>query len=246
MSDFTTSPPPPQRPSVELGPSVPHSLSGVRRLSTSTFSSSNRTTRTPHPSTALHYSTNQAAEFAAVSGSGTRSATRSSYRPGRRSGTSTVSGRKTQATSSIWGSDGHQVICAVSEARGVSPSVGLAFVNITTNEAILSQICDSQFYVKTVHKIQIYDPVTILIVNTAFPPNPKSTLLSILEEELQGTSIEPLDRRYWSEVAGLEYIRGLAFREDIEAIEVATQGNFFATCSFAAVCNPSAKSGPTC
>jgi hypothetical protein len=117
----------------------------------------------------------------------------------------------------------------------VSPSVGLAFINVTTNEAVLSQICDSQFYVKTLHKIQMYEPSTILMVNTAFPPNPKSNLLSVLEENLEGTDIEGLDRKYWSETTGLEFIHALAFREDLEAIQVGIQGNFYATCSFSAV-----------
>lgn len=154
---------------------------------------------------------------------------------GQRGIASTASGRKSRATSSIWGSESHQIICAVSEARGVSPSVGLAFVNITTNEAILSQICDSQFYVKTLHKIEIYDPGTILMVNTSFPPNPPSNLLSVIEEEFRETTIEPMDRKYWSETAGLDCIHSLAFREDLESIKVAIQGSFYATCSFAAV-----------
>lgn len=173
-----------------------------------------------------------------MSGLNSRSVAHSSHQPGRHGGTSTAAGRRTRATSSIWGSEEHQIICAVSEARGVSPSVGLAFVNVTTNEAILSQICDSQFYVRTIHKMQLFDPSTILIVNTAYPPNPKTTLASILEEELQGTAIEPLDRRYWSEAVGLEYIHDLAFREDIDSIKVALEGNFYATCSFAAVGTP--------
>lgn len=150
---------------------------------------------------------------------------------------STASGRKSRATSSIWGSDSHVVVCAVTEARGVTPSVGLSFVNISTNDAILSQICDTQFYVKTIHKIQMYEPSTILMVNTALPPNPKSNLVSIIEAELPGTTIEPLDRKYWSEHAGLEFIQSLAFRDDLEAIKVAIGGNFYATCSFAAVRN---------
>jgi len=112
----------------------------------------------------------------------------------------------------------------------------LAFINATTNEAVLSQICDSQFYVKTVHKIEIYGPSVILMVNTAFPPNPKSNLLSILEERLPGTAIEALDRKYWSETSGLEFIQTLSFREDLDAIRVAIQGNYYATCSFSAVC----------
>ncbi|KAK7989125.1 heterokaryon incompatibility protein-domain-containing protein [Apiospora arundinis] len=113
-------------------------------------------------------------------------------------------------------------------------SVGLAFINATTNEAVLSQICDSQFYAKTVHKIEIYGPSVILMVNTAFPPNPKSNLLSILEERLPGTAIEGLDRKYWSETSGLEFIQTLSFREDLDAIRVAIQGNYYATCSFSA------------
>ncbi|KAI1335601.1 muts domain V-domain-containing protein [Xylariaceae sp. FL0016] len=146
----------------------------------------------------------------------------------------TTSGRKSRATSSIWGSDSHEIICAVNESRGISPTVGLAFVNITTNEAILSQICDSQFYVKSIHKIQMYEPSVILVVNTAFAPNAKSSFLSIMQEELPTTPVESLDRRFWSENSGIELFQTLAFREDLEAFKVATEGNFYATCSFAA------------
>ncbi|KAK7747727.1 MutS protein msh4 [Diatrype stigma] len=142
---------------------------------------------------------------------------------GRTPRASTASGRKSRTTSSLWGSNPSEIICAISEARGISPTVGLALVNITTGEAVLSQICDTQFYVETVNKILMYEPSTILIVNTAFPPNPKSNLLSIVEEELPDTTIAPLDRKYWSEKAGLEFIQTLVFREDFEAINVAIE-----------------------
>ncbi|KAI1368734.1 muts domain V [Xylaria arbuscula] len=187
-------------------------------------SSSIRTMTAPplRPSTAASRNSN--------SYSTTRSITSSSHPSRQRRQNSTASGRR-----SLWGSDSHVVICAITEARGVSPSVGLSFVNITTNEAVLSQICDTQFYVRTIHKLQMYEPSTILMVNTAFPPNPKSNLLSIIQAELPGTAVEPLDRKYWSEHAGLEFIQSLAFRDDLEAIKVAIGGNFYATCSFAAV-----------
>ncbi|KAI1384959.1 DNA mismatch repair protein-like protein MutS [Hypoxylon trugodes] len=227
------------------------SLPGVRRSrpsssketpSRSSQPNSNRslsrtTSSTPHPSAVQDVLTRpgtSANQFSSASLTGSRSATSSSRIPRQHRQSSTASGRKSRSTSSVWGSESHEVICAVTESRGVSPTVGLAFINITTNEAILSQICDSQFYVKTVHKIQMYEPSTILLVNTAFPPNPKSSLLSIIEEELPDTLIEPLDRKYWSENAGLESIQTLAFREDLEAIQVAIEGNFYATCSFAA------------
>ncbi|KAB5551011.1 DNA mismatch repair protein-like protein MutS [Coniochaeta sp. 2T2.1] len=148
---------------------------------------------------------------------------------------STISGRKSRCASSIGGTEKHEIICAVSEARGVTPSVGIAFVNIDTGEAILSQICDTQFYIKTTHQIAVYDPSRILMVSTTFPPNPVSTLNNIIATAFKGrATLVPLDRRYWSEKTGLEYLQDLAFRDDVEAIKVAIEGNFYATCSLSA------------
>ncbi|KAK7907967.1 hypothetical protein PG985_015270 [Apiospora marii] len=221
-----SSPVPPRRPST----ASLRSLAGNRRL---TNSSARTSTSTPRPPVTAGRRT-PAAQSTSRSRSGSRSVTSSSHPSGHRRNASTASGRRSCAVSSLWGSDGHQVICAVSEARGVSPSVGLAFINATTNEAVLSQICDSQFYVKTVHKIRLYGPSVILMVNTAFPPHPKSNLLSIVEGANHGTPVEALDRKYWSETLGLEFIQTLSFREDLDATKVAIQGNYYATCSFAA------------
>ncbi|KAI0135347.1 muts domain V-domain-containing protein [Daldinia grandis] len=218
-------------------PSSKGSSSPSPQITPANYSLSRITSSTPHPRSSQEVPRRpdtSASQFSSTSYSGSRTATNISHPPRQRRRTSTASGRKSRATPSVWGSESHEIVCAVTEARGVSPTVGLAFINITTNEAILSQICDSQFYVKTIHKIQIHEPSTILIVNTAFPPNPKSSLLAIIEEELQDASVEPLDRKYWSENAGLEFIQTLAFRQDLEAIKVAIEGNFYATCSFAA------------
>ncbi|PQE03983.1 dna mismatch repair msh4 protein [Rutstroemia sp. NJR-2017a BVV2] len=143
-------------------------------------------------------------------------------------------GRRSRASSVIGGGETQQIICALSESRGVSPTVGLAFVNISTGEAVLSQICDNQFYVKTLHKLQVFEPTQILIVSTAGPPNPKSNMYRIVEEYILGARIVTVDRRYWSETAGLDYIQQLAFKEDLEAIKVAIGGNYFSTCCFSA------------
>lgn len=149
-------------------------------------------------------------------------------------GTATASGRRSRAASSLAGSEGNQVVCAVSEARGIGQTVGVAFINISTGEALLSQICDTQSYVRTIHKLKVFGPSRILIISTACPPNPKSNLRSTIEEELPWITIIPLDRKYWSETAGLEFIQALAFKQDIEAIRIAIQGNFYATSSFSA------------
>ncbi|KAF2280678.1 uncharacterized protein EI97DRAFT_367992 [Westerdykella ornata] len=131
--------------------------------------------------------------------------------------------------------EAQEVICAVTESRGISPTVGLAFVNLDTGEAILCQICDSQTYVRTVHKLRVLGPSEILIVSTA--SSPKSKLFSIIEENLEviESKLTLLDRRYWAETTGYEYIQDLAFAEDVEAIKVSVSGNYYAVCCIAAV-----------
>jgi DNA mismatch repair protein MSH4 len=123
----------------------------------------------------------------------------------------------------------------VAESRGISPTIGLAFVNLDTGEAVLCQICDSQTYVRTIHKLKVYGPSEILIAATA--ASPKSKLFSIIEENLEdiGSKLTLLDRRYWAETTGLEYIQSLAFKEDVEAIKVSVAGNYYAVCCIAAV-----------
>lgn len=143
--------------------------------------------------------------------------------------------RSSRAGSTIGGGDSQQIICAISEGRGVTPTVGLAFVNITTGEAVLSQICDNQFYAHTINKLQVFDPTEILIVSTAAPPNPKSKMYQIVEENVIGATIVAVGRKYWSETSGLESIQRLAFTQDLDALRVAIGGNYFATCCFAAV-----------
>ena len=120
------------------------------------------------------------------------------------------------------------------ESRGISPTVGLAFVNLDTGEAVLSQISDSQTYVRTLHKLMVFNPTTILMVPSA--QSPKSKLFSIIEDSLDEiqSNLTLLGRQYWAETVGLEYIEHLAFAEDVDTLKTAVSGNYFAVCCFAA------------
>lgn len=211
------------------GPSRQPLMSAGTSMSQTTMTSSPYFTTTHHteyePSRS-RYASEVPSQSGALSRTGTPNYSRAS----------TPSGRRSRAASSIGGGEGAEIICAVSEARGIAPTVGLAFINVSTGEAVLSQICDNQSYVKTTHKLTVFEPSRLLIVSTACPPSPKSCLYSTIEEELPGVPIIPLNRKYWSETAGLEFVHALAFREDLQAIKVAIEGNFYAICSFSAVC----------
>ncbi|KAJ5484396.1 hypothetical protein N7453_012350 [Penicillium expansum] len=136
--------------------------------------------------------------------------------------------RPTTTATSVAAQD---IICAVSESRGVSSTVGLAFVNLATAEAVLCQICDSQTYVKTIIKIGVFEPSEILFMNTA----KESKLRYIIQENLPDPIFTFLDRRWWSEKTGHEYVERLAFPEQVDSLKVTLGGNYFAACCFAAV-----------
>jgi DNA mismatch repair protein MSH4 len=66
-----------------------------------------------------------------------------------------------------------------------------------------------------------------------------SKLLSIIRENLEvdkyDTLMTDVDRRYWSDSTGHEYVQQLAFPDDLESLKVTIGGNYFAACCFAAV-----------
>ena len=129
-----------------------------------------------------------------------------------------------------------EIICAVIESRGVSPVVGIAFLNLTSAEAILCQISDSQTYVRTIQKISVYEPYLVLV--PAYAHNVSSKLHGFIEENLtQVSAVQEIDRRYFSESAGSDYVQQLAFLEDVEVLNMSIKGYFFALCCFAAVVN---------
>ncbi|KAK3109332.1 MutS protein msh4 [Teratosphaeriaceae sp. CCFEE 6253] len=214
--------------------STPYSTSATtdRASTPSSFTNrigtSNRVASTSNP----YYTTG---DYATTT-SRPRTGRRSTGRPGTtttRPGTAAAARPRTGM--STLGAEDQEIICAVSESRGISPTVGLAFVNLDTGEAVLSQINDRQTYVLTIHKLMVFNPTTICMVDTSSSPNSK--LFSIIEDNLHdiGSSVTLLDRRYWAGTTGLDYIQQLAFVEDVEALSTAVSGNYYAVCCFAAV-----------
>ena len=163
--------------------------------------------------------------------------------------TASIGRAKTKARtviSTLGGSGDQQIVCAITESRGISPTVGLAFVNLSTSEAVFCQIADNQTYVRTLHKLHVLEPSEIFIPYTSAAPV-KSKLMQVLETNLEfDAPLTPLSRRYWDETSGNEYIEHLAFREDVEAIKVSLGGNYFATCCLAAARSTRAQRKISC
>lgn len=143
---------------------------------------------------------------------------------------------KTAATSTGYAYFDNEILCAVSESRGISPSVGLAFVNLTTCEAVLCQFTDTQTFARTCHKLKVFSPSEIIYASTAADSKLLSIVSENLEAERNNIRMTEIDRRYWSEGVGHDYLKQLAFPDDLEALRLSLTGSYFAVCCFAAVC----------
>lgn len=141
----------------------------------------------------------------------------------------------TAATSTGYGYLDNEILCAITESRGISPSVGLAFLNLTTCEAVLCQFTDTQTFARTCHKLNVFGPTEIIYATTT----DDSKLISIIKENLEvdraDIRMTDIDRRYWSERKGTDYVQQLALPDDYEALRLQLKGNFYALCCFAAV-----------
>jgi DNA mismatch repair protein MSH4 len=116
----------------------------------------------------------------------------------------------------------------------VSPTVGVAVMNLDTAEVTLCQIGDNQSYVRTLQKLRVYEPSIILV--PLYANNSSSKLHLSISESLGDVSVlQEIEHRYFSESAGLDYIKQFAFVEDVAATKHSVSGHFYAVCCFAAV-----------
>ncbi|KAK5050882.1 hypothetical protein LTR84_003441 [Exophiala bonariae] len=94
---------------------------------------------------------------------------------------------------------------------------------------------DTQTYARTCHKLKVFAPSEILYMSTAAD----SKLISIVAENLEVERSEILmtniDRKYWSESSGHDYVQHLAFPDDLESLKLSISGSYFAICCFSAV-----------
>jgi DNA mismatch repair protein MSH4 len=97
----------------------------------------------------------------------------------------------------------------------------------------LSEICDSQTYVRTMHKLSVFDPTEILVPDTSVTPR-KSTLLSIIEDNILGANVTSVPRKRFNEQVGHDYIEQLAFPDEVAGIKVAVSAKFYAMSAAAA------------
>lgn len=128
-----------------------------------------------------------------------------------------------------------RVLCSLYEDKStVDVKVGLCFFNIATGEITLSTILDSQTYVRTIHKLHVFEPLEILVPNQYLNPNPNK--LSVILKSNVSSEIKfiGVDKKHFNQVYGMESIEQLAFERDVTYLKEELRDKYHALCALAA------------
>ncbi|XP_077784698.1 mutS protein homolog 4 isoform X4 [Podarcis muralis] len=136
----------------------------------------------------------------------------SSSRTGCRNGTPFMGYSVT--SSSVSAHNAASVIVAVIEGRGLARGeVGMASIDLKNPEVVLSQFADNTTYAKVITKLRILAPLEIIMSNTACDTGNATKLFSLITENFKNVTFTTVQRKYFHETKGLEYIEQLCIPE---------------------------------
>ncbi|XP_069835546.1 mutS protein homolog 4 isoform X2 [Dendropsophus ebraccatus] len=125
-----------------------------------------------------------------------------------------VTGYTVTTSSSASARSAASVYVAVVEGRGLAKGeIGMASLDLKNPDVVLSQFSDSSIYVKVITKLQILTPLEILMPNTVCEDGKTTELFRLVNENFRDVSFTTVQRRYFNESKGLEYIEQLCAPE---------------------------------
>ncbi|KAM6262317.1 mutS protein homolog 4 isoform 3-T3 [Porphyrio hochstetteri] len=127
------------------------------------------------------------------------------------------------------------VIVAVVEGRGLARGeVGMASIDLKNPEVILSQFADNTTYAKVITKLKILTPLEIIMSNTACDAGNTTKLFSLITEHFKNVAFTTVQRKYFNETKGLEYIEQLCASE-FSTIFMEVQSKYYCLAAAAAL-----------
>ncbi|KAF0874248.1 MSH4 protein, partial [Crocuta crocuta] len=127
------------------------------------------------------------------------------------------------------------VIVAVVEGRGLARGeIGMASIDLKSPQIILSQFADNTTYAKVITKLKILSPLEIIMSNTACVVGNSTKLFTLITENFKNVNFTTIQRKYFNETKGLEYIEQLCIAEfSIVLMEV--QSKYYCLAAVAAL-----------
>ncbi|XP_070186875.1 mutS protein homolog 4-like [Littorina saxatilis] len=127
------------------------------------------------------------------------------------------------------------VIVAIVEGRGLARGeIGMASIDLKSPVLTMSQFSDTPRYSKTINKLQILKPLEIVLPNTACESGNATKLFQMISEQFQNSTISTVQRRYFNETKGLQYINQLCL-SDYRTVEMEVAAKYYCLATAAAL-----------
>uniref|UniRef100_A0A8C3T4Z3 MutS protein homolog 4 n=1 Tax=Chelydra serpentina TaxID=8475 RepID=A0A8C3T4Z3_CHESE len=127
------------------------------------------------------------------------------------------------------------IIVAVVEGRGLARGeVGMASIDLKNPEVVLSQFADNTTYAKVITKLKILTPLEIIMSNTACDTGSATKLFSLITEHFKNVTFTTVQRKYFNETKGLEYIEQLCTSE-FSTVLMEVQSKYYCLAAVAAL-----------
>ncbi|XP_065062866.1 mutS protein homolog 4-like [Rhopilema esculentum] len=126
-------------------------------------------------------------------------------------------------------------LVAIVEGRGLAKGeIGMAAIDLKGSEMTLFQFSDGASYMRLLTKLNILSPIEILMPSTACENGKMATLFDLLRERYPNTNLTTVQRRYFNETAGLQYIKDLCAPE-YATVEIAVRSKYYCLATAAAL-----------
>ncbi|XP_042853536.1 mutS protein homolog 4 isoform X2 [Panthera tigris] len=127
------------------------------------------------------------------------------------------------------------VIVAVVEGRGLARGeIGMASIDLKSPQIILSQFADNTTYAKVITKLKILSPLEIIMSNTACVVGNSTKLFTLITENFKNVNFTTIQRKYFNETKGLEYIEQLCIAE-FSTVLMEVQSKYYCLAAVAAL-----------
>ncbi|XP_068085433.1 mutS protein homolog 4-like [Anabrus simplex] len=152
-----------------------------------------------------------------------------------RSRTPKTSSRTPNSTTSRTSDRDSCCIMAISEGRGMARGeVGIAALDTRCPHLILCQISDNQTYHNTLIKINVLNPVEIIVPHTFCEGQHQNKLFTTIKDTFPGVTLTTVQRRHFSDVHGLQQIKHFCAPE-YASVEMLVMHKFYALSSATAL-----------
>nr|XP_020758667.1 mutS protein homolog 4 isoform X2 [Odocoileus virginianus texanus] len=127
------------------------------------------------------------------------------------------------------------VIVAVVEGRGLARGeIGMASIDLKSPQIVLSQFADNTTYAKVITKLKILSPLEIIMSNTACVVGNSTKLFTLITENFKNVNFTTIQRKYFNETKGLEYIEQLCIAE-FSTVLMEVQSKYYCLAAVAAL-----------